>query len=234
MPLSPDRTDSTPCPEIPRQRPWWIATVWLGLATGLIGLPPSQVLAQAPETKKEAENAPKELEPFCILPESYEMRPKIFVLARNAQRVGYTLMRETSLGLEPYTRSELRNLRLSWRQCMRYGKEAATRHLKTLEHSLHRDERGVIAYAHIQSENPLTASIFLSPEFPERFAKTLGKDLYVAIPDRFNVFVFPKLENSIKPKYASKMAIFYKEGLYPVSREVFELSKDGIRVAGKF
>ena len=114
------------------------------------------------------------------------------------------------------------------------GQSGRHPHLKTLEHTLHRDERGIIAYAHFYSENPLTASILLSPEFLERFEDTLGKDLYVAIPDRFNVFVFPKLSGSINPEYVSKMAIIYKEALYPVSREVFELSKDSIRVAGNF
>ncbi len=67
----------------------------------------------------------------------------------------------------------------------------------------------------------------------KRFENSLGKELYVAIPDRSNVFVFPKLSNSIEA-LAPKMAVLYKEALYPVSREVFELSKDGIRVIGKF
>ncbi len=212
-----------------------ILTAWLAVSVSICGaLLPSHLLAQASEAKPAgSKKAPKVLEPFCILPESYEMRPDIFVLARDARRVGFTLMRETSSGLEPYSRRELRHLGLSWRQCLRKGKQAATRLLNTLEHTLHRDERGIITHAHFQSENPLTASIFLSPDFLGRFENTLGKDLYVAIPDRFNVFVFPKLSDSIQ-KSASKMAILHKEGLYPVSREVFELSKDGIRVIGKF
>ena len=77
------------------------------------------------------------------------------------------------------------------------------------------------------------ASVFISPEFRKRFEDPLGKELYVAVPDRFNVFVFPKFSDSIE-KIAPKMTYLYKEALYPVSREVFEISAEGIRVIGKF
>ena len=172
-------------------------------------------------------------EQFCVLPASYQMRPAVFVLARDSQNVGFSLFRETTLGLEPYSRAELRDLRLNWRQCLQLGQETATRHLKTLKPEIFRDSRGILSYAHFKSENPLTASILISPEFRSMFENTLGKELYVAVPDRFNVFVFPKYSDSIK-KLRSKMAILYKEGLYPVSREFFEVSNKGIRVTGTF
>jgi len=174
-----------------------------------------------------------EFEPFCVLPESYEMHPEVFVLVPGARRVGFSLFRETSLGLEPYTRRELRERRLSWNTCFLKGREVATRHLRTLEPQFHRDEQKTIQYAHLKSESQLTASVFISPEFLERFENSLGKELYVAVPDRSNVFVFPKLSDSIEA-ISPKMAVLYKEALYPVSREVFEISRDGIRVIGKF
>ena len=232
--MNPTRSHSPhrPCTGHPRRRRLTVAQVVLGWFL-LIPLLTAQTPSPAPAPTATSENKVPALEPICIIPESYKMRPEIFVLARGARQVGYTLMRETSSGLEPYTRVELRNSGMTWQQCLKKGEAAATRHLKTLEPTLHRDERGVITHAHFRSDNPLTASIFLSPEFLPGFADTLGKELYVAIPDRFNVFVFPKLSSSIK-KSASKMAILYKESLYPVSREVFALSKEGIRVIGKF
>ena len=161
------------------------------------------------------------------------MRPDVFVLIPGARRVGFTLERETTIGLEPYKRKELRAKKLTWRECLSRGRATATRHLRTLEANSIRDARKIIQYAHFNSENPLTASIFISPEFPKRFESTLGKELYVAVPDRFNVFVFSKHSDAIE-KMAVKMAHLHKEALYPVSREVFELTEEGIRVVGKF
>ena len=189
--------------------------------------------AQQPESAPAPATAARGFEPFCVLPESYGMHPQVFVLVPGARRVGFSLVRETSLGLEPYTRSELRAQRLSWLECFLRGQETATRHLQTLEPTFHRDERKIIQYAHFQSENQLTASIFISPQFLKRFADTLGKELYIAVPDRYNVFVFPRLSNSIE-KVSPKMAYLFKEALYPVSREVFELNRNGIRVVRKF
>lgn len=174
-----------------------------------------------------------ELASLCILPESYEMRPDVFVLIPGAKRIGLTLFRKSDDGLVPYTREELRYSGITWYQCLLQGRKAATEHLKTLKHEIKRDHRKIIQYARFTSDSPLTASILLSPELLKRFEDTLGKELYVTIPDRNNVFVFPKLSESIKA-VAPKMAHLYKEALYPVSREVFELSKDGIRVIGKF
>ena len=214
-----------------------IAPALIAAAIFLMGLamPAQDSTLQPPAASSEAdaELGHQEFEPFCVLTESYEMHPEVFVLIPGARRVGFSLFRETSLGLEPYSRSELRDRQLSWLTCFLKGREAATRHLKTLEPSFYRDERKIIQYAHFSSENQLTASVFISPEFMKRFETSLGKELYVAIPDRSNVFVFPKLSDSIEA-LAPKMAVLYKEALYPVSREVFELSRDGIRVVGAF
>jgi hypothetical protein len=203
----------------------------------LIGLAAVLVLAMMLPTSGQLKSVRSEkfrqLERLCVLPESYEMSPDIFVLLPDAKRVGLTLMLETEDGLEPLSRSDLRHSGLTWYQCLLQGKETATRHLKTLTHEIKRDERKIVQYAHFTSENPLTASIFLSPDFLKRFEDTLGKEIYVAIPDRYNVFVFPKLSDSIK-NAVPKMNHLYKEALYPVSREVLEVSKEGIRVIGKF
>ncbi|MGI9244872.1 MAG: hypothetical protein ACR2RV_28980 [Verrucomicrobiales bacterium] len=216
---------STPSPAVMRAIRPAIAAVAL-VAMSLI------VAAQEDESGAARPSAPT-LEPFCVLPESYEMRPDVFVLVPGARRVGFSLFRETEIGLEAYTRSELRERNLDWPTCFTKGCEAATRVLQTLEPKFYRDGQKTILYAHLNSENQLTASVFISPKFLDLFKNSLGKELYVAVPDRSNVFVFPKLSTSIEA-IAPKMAVLYKEALYPVSREVFEISRDGIRVIGKF
>jgi hypothetical protein len=209
------------------------AILFLGLALRAQERPHQSPAQASPPSSAKPGSDHHEYEPFCVLPESYDMHPDVFVLVPGARRVGFSLFRETSLGLEPYSRSELRDRQLSWAACFLKGREAATRQLQTLEPKFFRNELKVIQYAQFSSESQLTASIFISPEFMKRFENSLGKELYVAIPDRSNVFVFPKLSNSIEA-LAPKMAVLYKEALYPVCREVFELSKDGIRVVGKF
>ena len=154
--MSPTRSVPSDCSP-PHPAPWLRPVAALAMAMAL--LYPNASPAQD-ETSEEVEKGAEkpQLERYCVLPESYEMRPEVFVLVPGARRVGFSLYRETPVGLEPYKRSELRRSQLSWVECYLQGQRAATRFLKTLEPEYHRDERKIIEYAHFRSENPNTAA----------------------------------------------------------------------------
>lgn len=94
-----------------------------------------------------------------------------------------------------------------------------------------RDKNGVIEYAVLESTNPLTASAVLAPEFAERFAGTLGPDLLVALPNRFQILVFSRQDQAFQ-KMSEFIISGYLSSTYPVSREIFSLEKGKLRSIG--
>lgn len=83
----------------------------------------------------------------------------------------------------------------------------------------------------ISSDSPLTASCILLPGFLKRFSAIFGPELIVAIPSRNKIYVFPKLANQI-PSMIETIRDDFLISPQPVSTELFELSKKGIRTIG--
>jgi hypothetical protein len=104
---------------------------------------------------------------------------------------------------------------------------------KKIPGELVRDHNKVVQYAAVSSEDPLTATMVLSPDFLKTFKDIFGPTILVAIPNRFTVFVFPGLASEYKD-YAPMVIRAYHDSAYPVSLEVFEISAGGIRAIGIF
>lgn len=111
------------------------------------------------------------------------------------------------------------------------AKRTASEVFASLKPQFVRDRNGVIQYAQIDSENPLTASAVLAPEFAEAFASTLGPDLLVAMPSRFQILVFSKQDQAFQ-KMGEVIISGYLSSNYPVSREIFALERGHLRSVG--
>ena len=94
-----------------------------------------------------------------------------------------------------------------------------------------RDEKKVVKYAVLQSDSPLAATMVLSPDFLKTFADVFGDKLLVALPNRYTVYVFPKLASDYQD-YAEMVIEDYKSSAYPVSLEVFEVGPKGLKAVG--
>ena len=94
-----------------------------------------------------------------------------------------------------------------------------------------RDKNGVIRYAVLESQNPLTASAVLAPGFAESFARTLGPDLLVAMPSRYQVLVFSRQDQAFQAM-GEAIISSYLSSNYPVSREIFSLQNGRLRSLG--
>ena len=103
--------------------------------------------------------------------------------------------------------------------------------LASLEPQFVRDNNGVIQYAILESKNPLTASAVLAPGFAERFASTLGPDILVALPNRFQILVFSRQDQTFQ-KMGEAIISGYLGSDYPVSREIFALENGRLRSVG--
>lgn len=104
---------------------------------------------------------------------------------------------------------------------------------KKFRAALVRDPNQVVEYAAITSDDPLTATMILSPDFLKKFKDVFGPTILVAIPNRFTVYVFPGQASEYKA-FAPMVLQAYQDSAYPVSLEVFEISEDGMRAVGAF
>jgi len=104
--------------------------------------------------------------------------------------------------------------------------------LASLETRFVRDKNHVIQYAILESSNPLTASAVLAPEFADRFASTLGPDILVALPNRFQILVFSRQDQAFR-KMGEAIIAGYLASSYPVSREIFSLDNGKLRSLGE-
>jgi len=115
-----------------------------------------------------------------------------------------------------------------WDVLLREERRSAALQTATLDPSLIRDRQGVVQAAVISTESPVTASCILSPGFLRQFSSVFGPEVILAIPARNKIYVFPKLANRI-PEMTVNIRDDYLISPMPVSTELFELSKKGLR-----
>jgi hypothetical protein len=111
--------------------------------------------------------------------------------------------------------------------------KAASEVLATLTPRFIRDVKNVIQYAVLESENPLTASAVLAPEFASLFSETLGPDVLIAIPNRFRIFVFPRGTPAFQ-RLSEIVIAEYDSSSYPVSKELFTIRKGKLTAIGSY
>lgn len=120
---------------------------------------------------------------------------------------------------------------VSWDPFLKGARERSGLLLATMDPVMIRDSRGVVQMAVIHTDDPMTASCVLAPGFLRRFSAFFGPELIIAIPARNKIYVFPKLANRI-PDTSQTIRDDYLISPMPVSTELFELSKKGIRAIG--
>ena len=94
-----------------------------------------------------------------------------------------------------------------------------------------RDKNKVVQYVVLESENPLTASCVLAPDFALQFRDILGPEILVAMPHRNLVLVFSR-QDTVHLKMAESIVSEYLSATWPVSREIFSLEKGSLRSMG--
>jgi len=133
--------------------------------------------------------------------------------------------------IHPLTREEKKSLNVTFEQIEAEAQKTASAVLSHLTPRFVRDKKKVIEYAVIESDDPLTASCVLAPDFGSKFASTLGPDLLVAMPNRNLVLVFCRQDIEFQHHLESIVA-GYLDSNYPVSREIFALENGRLRSLG--
>lgn len=205
-----------------------LATLPLAVGQGAVA---KETVAAKGAAEKKADLAA--LEHFLLI-EPRNLRGEVFVLPEGARRTVFSAARKGRLGPRHFSREEFKAaFPDGWKQFYKQGVEAAAKHLESLKPKFVRDSQKVIEYAIMESDHPLTATTILAPKFRAKFTETLGEELLIAIPNRTTILVFPKLASKM-PEFYDLLADLHQDAVYPASGEVFELSRDGIRVVGAF
>ena len=169
-----------------------------------------------------------------LLIEPRSMRSAVYMLIPGARNTVYSAGYEGPLGVSHYKAEEFRTIfKSDWKQFREKALKDSAKHLTRINPVMVRNSENMIEYGLIQSENPLTASTILLPQFREKFKNYFGSELLVLVPNRSTILVFSGSDNNLNlyKKIVTKM---YKDSIYPVSREIFRLNGSGIRVIGDY
>jgi len=172
-------------------------------------------------------------EALILIAEPTFERPPVQQAIPGAQQTVLAAKKWTDGELAPLTEAEFQSFDGGMEALLKITATSGAAILKAADVGIARDEASVITHVLITSEDDrLTASV-LAPEIVKRFEDVLGPEFYVAMPHRNQLLLFPKAGADMRVLGAAVLES-YAAALHPVSKEVFALNADGIRVVGSF
>src|SRR5437879_5111630 len=146
------------------------------------------------------------------------MRPKVSFDVPKAERTilvpGYVADGEVVY----FTREQFDALEMEWSEFFEKARANASAQLDKLKPEFFRNKKKVIEYAELKSDSPLTATVVFAPEFLKRFEDIFGSKILVAIPNRYTVYVFPKLASTYQ-RHAPTIIGAYHRTTHPEKRK---------------
>ena len=91
-----------------------------------------------------------------------------------------------------------------------------------MQPELKKGEDGRIAYAVYRGESSLFPTLLIAPSLPKIYEELFGKEIWVAMPDRHALYVFPA-RPEILQEFTADLAERYAEDAFAASCEVFSL-----------
>jgi len=179
----------------------------------------------------------RKLETLLLLPEPKAMRSALSITPQGAKLTVLTPARESrsaSGGIEAYSADEFKKLGLSLDTFRARARTAADKRLLQLKPELIKGTDGRIAYAVYRGDSNLFATLLLAPSLPKIFEELFGKEIWVALPDRHALYVFPARPEFIE-EFTPDLAARYLAEPFAASCELFSLKADAEpRVVGAF
>jgi hypothetical protein len=168
---------------------------------------------------------------WLLAPEPSFMDHKMRRPIEGSQRTILAIARVADGQIEPLTREQKKGVHMTFDQIRDEAVKTASATLARMKPEIFRDKNGVIRHAAIESSDPLTASCVLAPEFGKTFRDTLGPDLLVAMPTRYQVLVFSRQDDA-HLRFSETIIGNYLSSNYPVSREIFAWENGRLRSLG--
>ncbi|MES2598893.1 MAG: hypothetical protein V4662_26410 [Verrucomicrobiota bacterium] len=182
-----------------------------------------------------AQEKPK-LETLLMLPEPREMRTERSVVPEGAQATVLSPAREIAdvPGIEVYPKEDFAKLGLSPETFGERAKKTAEKLLTEIKPDVIKGADGKPAYAVYRGERPVMASLLIAPSLPVIFEDMFGAEIWVALPDRHSLYVFPAKKEVVE-EFIADLAVRYKEDPHAASPEIFALKKgEAARVVAAF
>ena len=166
------------------------------------------------------------LETLLMLPEPREMRTERSIVPEGAQATVLTPAREIAdvPGIEVYPKEDFAKLGLSPETFAERSKKTAERLLTEIKPDLIKGTNGKVTYAVYRGDRPVMASLLIAPSLPVIFEEMFGSEIWVALPDRHSLFVFPAKAEALE-EFIADLAVRYKDDPHAASPEVFALKK---------
>lgn len=170
------------------------------------------------------EKAERKLEPLLLLPEPRELRTSWSIVPDGALKTVLTPAQEIAglPGIATLTKVEFTQLGLSIETFSARARAAADRVLAELKPDVIKGTDGKVKYAVFRGERPIMACLLMAPSLPQRFQEMFGPEIWVALPDRHALFVFPPKPEAIE-EFAADLADRYRDDPNAASAEVFAI-----------
>lgn len=176
------------------------------------------------------------LETLLMLPEPRAMRTERSIIPEGALATVLSPARELAEvpGIEPYTKEDFARLGLSPTTFAERAKKTADKLLAQLKPDIIKDKDGKVLYAVYRGDRPVMASLLIAPSLPEIFESMFGSELWVALPDRHSLFIFPAKAEALQD-FTADLASRYESDVHAASPEIFSVQKDrALRVVAAF
>lgn len=171
----------------------------------------------------------RKLETLLLMPEPRAMRSALSTVPKGAQQTVLTPYRESATsasGVEAYHQQSFAKLGLSVDTFAQRAKAAADKRLLQLRPELIKGEDGKVAYAVYRGESPLFATLLVAPSLPKVFEQLFGKEIWVAMPDRHALYVFPAQPDFVST-FTADLGERYASDPYAASCEIFSVKAGG-------
>jgi hypothetical protein len=154
-------------------------------------------------------------------------RPTMHESIPGSQTAIIAAARPEGLGLFEYATT-----RGAMRWAADLGAEAGAQWLDSANIEIRRGRNRVIESVLITGADPMLSALALTPAFYQRFEPLLGDGFHVIIPDRTTIALYPRLAGEIPPAEAARLLQSHLIATYPVSREIFRATRDGLVADG--
>ena len=122
------------------------------------------------------------------------------------------------------------------RGALHHAQEAAAKHgtewIAAAKVDVRRGKDRIIESIIITGDDPLLPRLPAAPAFYSHFEPMLGDGFYVIIPERGTIALYPRLAGRIPANEAAALLEAHRLATYPVSREVFRATRDGLVADG--
>lgn len=178
----------------------------------------------------------RKLELLLLLPEPRVLGTELSLTPDEARHTVFSPAREVAEvpGIQTYSKEDFQRLGISPETFAERARATADRLLAEIQPDLVKDAEGKVLYAVYRSERPVIASLVTATMLAETFEKLFGPEIWVALPDRHSLFVFPPNPDALED-YTQDLNERWRADAHSASPEIFTLKKgEPPRVVGSF